>query len=239
MTDTPQAPEPALPAHLGIIAAVRSTIGLALMASVLLISAGRVDWMMAWAYLALVALSLYGTMAYLLAYDRELLAERLRVHRGTKTWDRYLVPLIVFVFPLAQLVVAGLDHRLGWSPPYHIAWQWVAWWLAAEGVVLIFLAMRANTFFAPTVRLQQERGQTVISSGPYAFVRHPGYIGAMVGNVSASFVLGSFWSLIPSAFIVVLLILRTALEDRMLHRELDGYADYAARVRYRLIPFVW
>ena len=163
----------------------------------------------------------------------------MRVHPGTKAWDRYLVPLIALVLPLVQLVVAGLDHRFGWTAPYAPAWHLIALGVAAAGVAIVFLAMRANTFFAPTVRIQRERHQAVVTRGPYAVVRHPGYLGAMIGNLAVPVVLGSLWALIPAGLFLVLLAVRTALEDRMLHRELAGYPAYAARVRYRLVPGLW
>lgn len=224
---------------LGITALVRSCLGFCLLAAVLLVPAGTWRWPMAWAYLALTAVALFGTLAYLRKYDPALLAERLRVHPGTKRWDRYLVPLIALVLPLVQLVVAGLDHRFGWTAPYAAVWQIIALAVAAAGAAMVFLAMRANTFFAPTVRIQRERHQAVVTRGPYAVVRHPGYLGAMIGNLAVPVVLGSLWALIPAGLFVVLLAVRTALEDGMLHQELAGYVDYAARVRYRLVPGLW
>lgn len=236
-TDTANGSTPKM--SLGRIALARSGFGFVMMAAVLLIPAGTWFWPMAWAYLALAAVSLFGTLAYLLKFDPSLLAERMRVHPGTKVWDRFLVPLIALVLPLAELVVAGLDHRFGWTAPYPLVWHLIALVVTAAGVTIIFLAMRANTFFAATVRIQSERAQSVVSHGPYAVVRHPGYTGAMLGNFAVPIVLGSLWALIPAVLYVAVLVVRTALEDGTLQRELAGYTDYAARVRYRLVPGVW
>jgi protein-S-isoprenylcysteine O-methyltransferase Ste14 len=129
--------------------------------------------------------------------------------------------------------------RFGWSP--HIPWgvQLAALVFVVLGFGFASWAMIANAFFAGPVRIQDERGHAVASEGPYRFVRHPGYVGWIVSGVALPLMLGSGWALIPAVLAAVALIIRTALEDRTLREELDGYTEYAQRVRYRLVPGIW
>jgi len=135
--------------------------------------------------------------------------------------------------------VAGLDRRYGWSPGPGFVLGAVALMIALLGSALVIWAAASNTFFSAIVRIQKDRGHTVVTGGPYAAVRHPGYVGTIAVNLAAPVVLGSVWALAICAVIVVLVVIRTALEDRTLQCELDGYADYARRVRWRLLPGVW
>ena len=107
------------------------------------------------------------------------------------------------------------------------------------GLWLAFWAMSANRFFSPVVRIQKERGHHLITTGPYRFVRHPGYVGVISATLGGGLALGSYWSLVPLVVLFVLFIRRTALEDRFLLAELEGYADFARKVRYRLLPGIW
>jgi protein-S-isoprenylcysteine O-methyltransferase Ste14 len=132
-----------------------------------------------------------------------------------------------------------LNVRFGWLPA-------VAVWAQVAALVVYLLgwaahlwAMSANRFFALVVRMQSDRGQTVATGGPYRYVRHPGYVGGILLTVAAGLLLGSAWALLPGALGAILLIIRTALEDKMLQDELDGYREYAGRVCYRLLPGVW
>jgi len=202
----------------------------------LFLAAGRLDWPMAWAYMGVV---LVNSAILALIMDPELQAERSGVGEGVKRWDLFLAVYLGRLGPLAMLIVAGLDRRFGWSAEVPLAWQWVALVVIALGTVLADWALLANRFFAPVVRIQRDRGQTVVTGGPYRFVRHPGYVGSLLHYMAAPVALGTPWALIPSGLIVAVTILRTALEDRTLQEELEGYKDYAGRVRYRLLPGVW
>jgi len=202
----------------------------------LFLAAGRMDWPMAWAYMGVV---LVNSAILALIMDPELQAERSGVGEGVKRWDLFLAVYLGRLGPLAMLIVAGLDRRFGWSAEVPLAWQWVALVVIALGTVLADWALLANRFFAPVVRIQRDRGQTVVTGGPYRFVRHPGYVGSLLHYMAAPVALGTPWALIPSGLIVAVTILRTALEDRTLQEELEGYKDYAGRVRYRLLPGVW
>ena len=138
------------------------------------------------------------------------------------------------VFPL--VIVAGLDHRFNWSPEFPP-------WLIVAGFVLIALgyafaawAFAENRFFSSVVRIQTDRGHVVCDTGPYRFVRHPGYAGNILPLFGIVLALGSVWTLIPAAVALIITVIRTVFEDKTLQEELPGYRDYARRVRYRLIP---
>lgn len=194
---------------------------------------------MAWVYLGLHA----GTSGLLLALlartDPALLAERMRIGPGAKRWDVALVSLMAVVGPAGTLATAGLDARFGWTGP--MAWPatLAALVVMTAGIALIAWAMLRNPFFSSVVRIQGERGHRVVSAGPYRYVRHPGYSGAALVFAAMPIVLGSHWALLPAAATICVTVVRTALEDRTLHRELAGYAAYAGRVRYRLLPGIW
>jgi protein-S-isoprenylcysteine O-methyltransferase Ste14 len=168
-----------------------------------------------------------------------MLAERARPHADTRKWDIVLLTLMG-IFMVASYVIASLDVRWGWSSPLPFAMQLIALVVAAFGYdVLLIWAMVSNAFFVATVRIQTERRHTVVSSGPYRHVRHPGYLGTILFYLATPFMLNSLWAVIPATLAVFVLIVRTALEDRTLQIELDGYAEYAEKVPYRLLPGVW
>lgn len=220
-------------------ALIRRVIQLALMllifAASLFLTAGRLDWIMAWVYLGLYVGMI---IANAMVMERDLVAERARIGEGTKDWDRVLGSLSIFLVTPGALIVAGLDKRFGWSqlPP---AVQIVAAGLVILGSALTVWAIASNKFFSGTVRIQKDRGHTVVSAGPYAFVRHPGYLAWCVSAPAIPLMLGSLCGLIPAMLGLCALVIRTALEDRTLREELPGYQDYARRVRYRLLPGLW
>ena len=200
---------------------------------------GRSDWYRAWIYCLLVIGTQMAAGTLLLKRNPELLVERSKIRQGTKSWDRWLAPLIAAVGPLALWVVAALEMRSAWPPPVPL-WATVAGYaICISGMIFALWAMLTNRFFSATVRIQDDRGQTVVDSGPYRFIRHPGYTGAGVFTAASPLAMGSWAALWAAAFILAVLVLRTALEDRTLHAELPGYAEYAKRTRYRLIPFLW
>lgn len=219
--------------------AVKGLLAKAVVAAILFLSAGRLDWVMGWAYVGVFAAFDLATAFALLPRSPELLLERSAIQPGTKTWDKVLVRLAAGYLPMAAWIVAGLDVRYGWTtqigPPQQIA----ALAVTALGYAVVVWAMAANAFFSATVRIQTERGHTVASGGPYRFVRHPGYVGAILFTLAVPAMLGSLWAFIPSVLSALLYLVRTALEDRTLLEELAGYQDYAARVRYRLVPGIW
>jgi len=204
-------------------------------AAILFIASGRLDWVWGWAYLG-VGVGILVINASVL--PPELIAERGQIKEDTKGWDRLLAPLLIFP-TLGTLIVAGLDERFGWSPQLALAIQVIALVFYALAQGLFSWAMASNKFFSGTVRIQEERSHAVASGGPYRYVRHPGYVGYITSWIATSLALGSLWALIPAGLVMGLMVVRTALEDKTLLEELDGYQDYAAQVRYRLLPGVW
>lgn len=200
-------------------------------------SVGRLDWLNAWVLLGLNFVASIVTTA-LLWRNPELLAERSNIKAG-KSWDKAIVGVVVLLGPMATWITAGLDTRFHWSdgmPPLAFIVGVVVAVLAAA---LIAWAMRSNKFFSSVVRIQKDRGHVVVTGGPYRFVRHPGYTGMSVFTLATPLILNSRWAFAPAMATAATAVLRTALEDRTLHNELDGYADYARRVKYKLVPVIW
>ncbi|UCC75011.1 MAG: isoprenylcysteine carboxylmethyltransferase family protein [Gemmatimonadota bacterium] len=218
---------------------LRIAVFAALMAAILFFSAGRMDWPMAWVYIGLFSASSLVSSLILLLGDPALWAERTGVKADVRSWDKVLAPLVIVYVPIAMWVVAGMDVRHGWSTPLPFELQLGTLAAAVPGICLANWAMKSNEFFSLYFRIQKERGHHVVSGGPYRYVRHPGYAGGLAFNLVTPILLGSLWAFIPVGLIACLFVLRTALEDRALRAELDGYGDYTQRVRYRLLPGVW
>ena len=203
-------------------------------------SAGTLRWPAGWAFLALFFGSGLVFSVLLARHDPALLDERLKwvIQKDQPRWDRVFVsvflPLMVGWFVLMALD-AGRFH---WSAMP--AWLQVVGGLALVlSMVIIYRIFRENSFAAAVVRVQKERGHKVISTGPYAIVRHPLYATMVVYFPALPLLLGSWYGLAATPLLLAALVVRTALEDRELRRRLEGYADYARRVRYRLIPGIW
>lgn len=213
-------------------------MGLVVMAAALFCSAGRWNWWPAWAALSVMAAWSIATAVAILRSNPSLLAERLGPRKGAKSWDVAIMSLLGLM-QLARYVLAGLDQRFGWTGGFPPAVQIAAGAVCALAYVPVVWATASNAFFSQIVRLQPDRNQMVVAGGPYRFVRHPAYAGAILFELAVPVLLASWWCLAASALTVFLLVLRTALEDRALQSELAGYADYSRRVRYRLWPGVW
>jgi protein-S-isoprenylcysteine O-methyltransferase Ste14 len=218
--------------------AIRETMGIVTMGVALFWSAGRMDWWAAWAVLAVMSLWIIATAIVIVRFNPDLLAERLGPRKGAKPWDIAIMSMLGLA-QLTRYIIAGLDQRYGWTGGFPLAAQIIALILCFLGYMLVVWATASNAFFSQVVRIQSERGHTVVMGGPYHYVRHPAYIGAIVFELAAPILLASWWACIPSLLAVILLILRTALEDRALQAELAGYADYAQKVRQRLLPGIW
>ena len=218
--------------------AVRETMGLAVMGAALFVSAGRIDWWPGWAALAVMGVWTAATAVVILRTNPSLLAERLGPRKGAKPWDTAILSLIGLL-QLARYITAGLDQRYGWTGEFPTALQIAALGVCALGYALVVWATASNAFFSQVVRIQGERGHTVVSGGPYRYVRHPGYLGAIMYELTISLLLASWWAFAVSGLSAVLLVVRTVLEDRTLLAELPGYAAYARQVRFRLFPGVW
>jgi protein-S-isoprenylcysteine O-methyltransferase Ste14 len=208
------------------------------LASILVVSAGTLDWPAAWAYLGVYLGILVLNALVVLPRQPEMVAERGEIKEDVKGWDRVL-GVIIGIPTLGILVVAGLDRRFGWTPEYALAIYLAALAVAALGQCLFSWAMASNKFFSRAVRIQTDRGHFVESGGPYRYVRHPGYVGMIASMLAAPLALGSLWALVPASIVSGAYVVRTALEDRTLQEELEGYKDYAQHVRYRLVPGVW
>lgn len=232
---SPAAPDPARTRTLVRRRMLQLGVSLTVQAAALLFGSGRLGWTPAWVYLGLYAAMIVFTR--LLVHDPELFAERAQMGKDAKRWDKVLSTFFG-VAGLAVLLVAGLDARYALSPlPPGALLAGVV--LFTAGFALASWAMASNRFFSSFVRIQTDRGHTVATRGPYQFVRHPGYVGFTVSVVGSALLLRSGWALAPAALTALILIVRTVLEDRTLLAELPGYREYAQRVRYRLLPFVW
>ncbi|MDK4718417.1 isoprenylcysteine carboxylmethyltransferase family protein [Rhizobium sp. CNPSo 3968] len=220
-------------------ATISYAIGLPLaLLALIFLPAGRLDWAPGWIFI-LFLFAVYGVAVLVLKrVNPAIFRARNRFQAGTKRWDVILVSLICLGL-VAEIPVATLDSgRMSWSA-MPISVVILGYILLGAGIALGTWAQAVNRFFEPGVRLQRERGQRVISTGPYAFVRHPGYVSAIMVFAGLALALASWWALIPAAWATALLILRTSWEDALLHAELEGYADYARRVRFRLAPGLW
>ena len=215
---------------------LKSIFFFALIIAITFIGAGRIDYWQGWIYNGL------NTIFLLLSYfllPRELIEERLKPKEGMKKWDKiyYIVSTPVY---FAILIISILDGgRFDWEPRIPIVVVIVGVVVYTIGQIIILWTKKVNKFFSTVVRIQKDRGQTVCKDGPYRFIRHPGYIGGLLHIIVTPFVLSSSWGLIPVVIAVVLLFIRTYLEDKTLQRELKGYADYTNEVRYRLLPGIW
>jgi protein-S-isoprenylcysteine O-methyltransferase Ste14 len=205
----------------------------------LFLPAGTLRWWNAWVFMG-IGVALVGLLTGIVfRKSPELVQERATAASRAKAWDRVLVPMLAGVLPFLSNILAGLDRRLGWSTACDPAQSLAAGVVMLAGMTLTFRAMQANKFFSSHVRIQHDRGHTVVREGPYRFLRHPGYAGTILYNLAAPLLLGSLVALWVGVVIAFLFVVRTILEDRVLLRELPGYREYAARVRYRLVPRLW
>ncbi len=209
------------------------------LASILGLVSGRADWSRAWCYVAFTIGFQVVTGIVLHRVSPDLLVERSRLQKGTKSWDKILAPAVGILGPLAIWIVAAWDVRAHWPPVVSIWWSAAAFVVSSLGFLLTFWAMVTNRFFSATVRIQTERNHVLIDGGPYRHVRHPGYSGAIAFTVASPVALGSWFALIPAALTAAVLVFRTALEDQTLRAELAGYQEYTCRVRNRLLPGLW
>lgn len=202
------------------------------------VGAGRLDWPPLWLWIGLMGFTMAVNLMLIARWNPELLAERFRQRGGTAAFDRVFAGFAGLLLT-ALAAVAGLDGgRFGWSePPEWTRWVGVALHLA--GNVPVVWALCVNRHLETTVRLQRDRGHKVVTTGPYAIVRHPMYTGMLTMLAGWPLILGSLWALIPYGLFAMLLVWRTGREDRTLRTALEGYEDYAGRTKYRLAPGLW
>jgi protein-S-isoprenylcysteine O-methyltransferase Ste14 len=217
---------------------VAMVVFLGVIATMIFSLAGRWDVWNVWAYAGIVTVVFLFMTLGTYRISPDLLKERIRPPtRGRVRWPSSLVTVVVSIL---QSVIVGLDQRFHWSDIVAPAGVVAGLGLVAIGVGLMTWSALVNPFFSPVTRIQADRGQQVISAGPYRIVRHPGYAGALLWLLASPLALNSLLAMIPVVVIMVPLTLyQTMIEDRMLRGELAGYADYAVSVHYRLIPGVW
>jgi len=208
---------------------------------VLFISGWDAGWWQAWVYAVLIVATGVGSRMWAEKRHPGMLSERVKFGKAqdVKSWDKVLSPLMAVSTTFPLMILAGLDHRFGWSPVFPI-------WLIILGFILIVAgytfagwALTENRFFSSVVRIQKDRGHAVCDSGPYRIVRHPGYAGNILALPGIVLALGSVWTIIPVIVALIISVIRTVLEDKTLQEELPGYKDYVRRVHYRLIPGIF
>jgi protein-S-isoprenylcysteine O-methyltransferase Ste14 len=223
-----------------ILQQIRQFIGFFVaFALALFLPAGTLAWGAAWMFLALFFGFYLALTVWLIRHNPALLQERMRLRAADQQgWDKLLFPVLLS-FPFAWLIFMSFDA-------VHAHWSPVPVWLQIVGAIvlvgsfaLLFLVFRENTYLSPVVRIQEERGHTVVSTGPYHYVRHPMYAAIVVFVVGTPLLLGSWSGVLVGLLFVVLLARRAVLEERTLRAELPGYPAYLAQVKYRLIPYVW
>lgn len=218
--------------------AMRETIGAAFIGVVLFWAAGTMQWWAAWAMIVVSLLWSTGTAIVILRLSPDLLAERLGPQEGAKKWDTTIMS-IIGVLALVRLIVAGLDHRNNWTSNLGLPAQLIGLAVVVLGYALVVWATGSNAYFSQIVRIQNERNHAVATRGPYRIVRHPAYLGTILVEFGAPILLSSWWALIPGIVTAVLYVVRTALEDRTLLTEMDGYQEFAAQTKYRIFPGIW
>jgi protein-S-isoprenylcysteine O-methyltransferase Ste14 len=220
---------------------LQSVMGLIAYAVIIFLSAGTISWAWGWVLISLLGAFLLAHPLILVPRNPDLLVERgkgIRVE-GVKDWDRWVAPLAGGVMPLISWIVAGLDVRFGWTGPVSLAWHLIGVMGLTAGLAFFLWALASNAYFIEGVRIQEEHGHRVVKGGPYRYIRHPGYSGAILSQLATPLLLGSIWAVIPSIASAWFYMLRTSLEDATLRAELPGYEEFALETRYRLLPGVW
>lgn len=216
---------------------LRALLAPILMIGLVFLVAGRWDFWQGWVYWGMntIILILMGTV---LTKNSELVEERLNPKEGMKGWDKFYFAVTAPLYIIA-LILGGLDARFGWTTNLSLIVYWMSVVIYLIGQAIFLWARYTNSYFSSVVRIQTDRGQTVCKDGPYRFVRHPGYVGGLLFTVTVGLMLGSWWASIPQVIAGLMLIWRTAREDKTLQAELPGYAQFAQETKYRLLPGVW
>ncbi len=216
---------------------IRAVLAPAVSIALLFGFAGRWSYWQGWVYVVLSG-AIVVLMSTWLTPDRSLIEERLNPKEGVKSWDKLYFALTTPLYFVA-MALGGLDARFGWTTSMPALVYWGAVVVYVLGQAILLWARYTNRYFSSMVRIQTDRGQTVCEEGPYRYVRHPGYVGGILFAAPMGLVLGSWWASIPQIIAAFLLVWRTSMEDRTLRAELPGYATYAEKTRYRLLPGVW
>jgi protein-S-isoprenylcysteine O-methyltransferase Ste14 len=217
---------------------IRSLVAPVFLALLIFPSAGTFAYWQGWLFIAINMAVVFLTL-FVLRHNPDIINERLKPGQGMLGWDKLYFYLSTPMF-FVQLVIAGLDvGRYGWTGPLPAGAYILGLLVFLAGHSLFLWAKATNAYFSSVVRIQTDRGQTVCSTGPYHYVRHPGYVGGLLYMLAGGLILGSLWSILPQLLAAVLLIWRTAKEDALLQAELPGYKAFASQTKYRLLPGVW
>ncbi len=222
----------------GVVYIIRIHVQLLILAAAYFIAAGSFNIWRAWLYFGIAAVTYFVSSLILLKYNPGLINERAGERENTKSWDKVLLSLYLLIGFLGTHIVAGLDRRFGWSRMDMIYMiPGAVLYIAAAFIQTI--SMLANKYFETTVRIQRDRAQQVVKDGPYKIVRHPGYASVILSFAAIPFMIGSLYALTCTAAVFIIMVTRTALEDKMLQKELPGYSQYAKEVKFRLFPGIW
>ncbi len=218
----------------------RVIVGIVVYGLMLFLAAGRLDWGWGWVLLGVLVAVMMAHPLILWPLNPTVLIEREQGlwQNGVKSWDKWLTMLAGGLM-LLTWIVAGLDVRFQWSRAWPFGYHLGGLLVVIVGYTLFLWAMAVNPFFSPGVRIQTERGHVTVMSGPYRYVRHPGYVGMILVQLATPFLLGSWWALLPSGLLAVLLVVRTGWEDKTLLAELPGYPEFMEQTPARLWPGVW
>ena len=220
-----------------ITQSIRFIITFLFLLSMFFAAAGSLKWPNAWVFLSLYFFYVAMIFIYLKKHNPDLLKERLNRKKTPKPWDR-IVMFVYLIFLCSVIIISGLDFRFQWSKVP--LWGIIAGFIGLiPAAAIISLAMRENTYLSDVVRIQQDRGHQVCSTGPYKLVRHPMYVGVINMVLMMPLVLGSLYAFIPAGLTATAFVVRTALEDKTLKAELSGYLEYAQKTRFRLLPGIW
>lgn len=214
---------------------IQTVLTLLFQGIILFLSAWTIKWIWAWIFILTGVLILIINMVVI---PSEVIEERGRKKENVKKWDKILTTINSFPY-IGIYILSGLDYRFNWSINFNISIHITGLLFFILGAMIFTWSMVSNKFFSTMVRIQTEREHQVATTGPYKIIRHPGYVGFILMSLATPISLGSLYGLIMSGFVVVILIIRTALEDRTLKNELTGYLEYSKKVKYRLIPFIW
>jgi protein-S-isoprenylcysteine O-methyltransferase Ste14 len=212
-------------------------VGSVVLAALIFVPAGRLDWTAGWVCWLIMVVGFSAVTAHAVRRTPSLVRRRAKAGAGTPRWDLIVVTLFQLLF-MAILIVGGLETRLR-GTSLSLGWQILGVVMMIVSLLLLGWAMGQNPHFESTVRIQHDQQHRVIDSGPYRIVRHPGYVAAILLLLGMGFVLGSRWALLPAVASAILMVVRTAKEDRFLHDQLPGYREFAQRTRFRLLPRVW
>jgi protein-S-isoprenylcysteine O-methyltransferase Ste14 len=222
----------------GVVYIIRVHAQLLLLAVAYFTAAGSLNIGRAWIYFAIAAVTYFVSSLIFIKYNPELINERAKERKNTRSWDKVLLSLYLLIGLLGTHIVAGLDSRYAWSR-LDMMYMIPGAVLYIVAALIQIIAMLTNKYFEATVRIQSDREQQVVKNGPYKIVRHPGYASILLSFVAIPFMIGSLYALICTAAVFIIIFIRTALEDQMLQKELPGYSQYAQEVKFRLIPGIW